>query len=39
MIVAMAASAIAARQTIPAPNPLAGSAAAVGAGETLFNQL
>jgi alcohol dehydrogenase (cytochrome c) len=39
MVVAVAASAISARQTIPAPNPLAGSPAAVAAGETLFNQL
>ena len=39
MIVAVAASAMAGRQTIPTANPLAGSPAAVGAGEALFSQL
>jgi alcohol dehydrogenase (cytochrome c) len=39
MIVAVAAGAIAARQSVPAANPLAGSPTAVSAGETLFNQL
>ena len=39
MIVTAAASAIAARQNLPAANPLAGSPAAAGAGETLFSQL
>ena len=39
MLLAAGASAIAARQNIPAPNPLAASPAGVAAGQTLFSQL
>jgi len=39
MLLAAGASAIAARQIIPATNPLAASPAAVAAGQTLFSQL
>jgi PQQ-dependent dehydrogenase (methanol/ethanol family) len=39
MLLVAGASAIAARQNIPATNPLAASPAAVAAGQTLFSQL
>jgi mono/diheme cytochrome c family protein len=39
LLVVFGAAGMAARQSVPAANPLAGSAAAVGAGQTLFTQL
>jgi len=39
LLVVFGTSGIAARQNVPPANPLSGSAAAVGAGQTLFTQL